>query len=46
MSQRHRHGYAVDFPRDLHDLQLKTCREVHAANCAAICTASDPNPPG
>ena len=32
MSQRHRHGYAADFPRDLHDLQVKTCREVLAAN--------------
>ena len=35
MSQRHRHGYAADFPRDLHDLRVKTCREVLAANASS-----------
>ena len=32
MSQRPRHRYAVDLPCDLHDRQLKTCREVLAAS--------------
>jgi len=35
VSQRHRHGYAADFPRDLHDLRVKTCREVLAANASS-----------
>ena len=32
MSQRPRHRYAVDLPCDLHDRQVKTCREVLAAS--------------